>query len=107
MLEKMEDKLGEHHAGQLHRQSAEAKAQRLLAQELARRRWTEQDLEARRKSDPGKLSIAARLRKETTLSIKAIAGLVHLDTSKGANTNPHRWMQEPPHDDSRQKHLGI
>ena len=107
MLEKMEDKLGEHHAGQLHRENAEAKAQRLLAEELGRLGWTEQELEARRKSDPAKLGIAARLRKETTLSIKAIAGLVHLGTSKAANTNLHKWMQAPAHDDSRQKHLGI
>ena len=36
MLEKIEDKLGEHHSGQLHRESAEAKAQRLLSEELGR-----------------------------------------------------------------------
>ena len=72
MLEKMEDKLGEHHSGEMRRESAEAKAERLLSEELARLGWTREELETRRKSDPAKL----RLRKETTLSIKAIAGLV-------------------------------
>ena len=102
MLQRMEDKLGEHHAGQLHRESAEVKAQRLLAEELRRLGWTEQELEARPKSDPAKLCIAARLRKETTLSIKAIAGLVHLGTSKAPTP-----MHAPPPNDSRQKRLGT
>ena len=47
MLQKMEHKLGEHHSGQLHRESAEAKGRRLLAEELGRLCWTEEQLEAR------------------------------------------------------------
>ena len=92
-LEQMENELGADHAGALRRESAEAKAERLVGQELKRLRWTEADLAARRKSDPLKLAIAARLRRETTLSLKAIAARVHLGTSKGANTNLHKWMQ--------------
>jgi len=92
-LEQMENELGKDHAGALRRESAEAKAERLVGQELKRLRWTEADLAARRKSDPLKLAIAARLRRETTLSLKAIAARVHLGTSKGANTNLHKWMQ--------------
>jgi len=57
---------------------------------LKRLGWTEADLVARRKSDPLKLAIAARLRNETTHSLKAIAARVHLGTSKGANTNLHK-----------------
>jgi len=63
-LKRMEDKLGEHHAGELRRETAEAKAGRLIAEELARRNWTAQDLESRRKNDPGKLAIGVRLRRE-------------------------------------------
>ena len=44
-------------------------------------------------NDPIKLELAARLRRETTLTIKAIAERVHLGTSKGANANLHRQMQ--------------
>ena len=40
---------------------------------------------SRRKSDPVKLVVAARLRRETTLSIKAIAQRLYLGTSKSAN----------------------
>ena len=36
MLEKMEDKLGEHHSGELRLESAEAKAERIVAEELKR-----------------------------------------------------------------------
>ncbi|MDB6064786.1 MAG: hypothetical protein JWR26_994, partial [Pedosphaera sp.] len=43
-----------------------------------------QELALRRKSDPAKLAIAERLRRETTLTLKAIAARVHLGTSKSA-----------------------
>src|SRR6266581_4957352 len=73
MLEKMESKLGDHHSGELRRESMEAKAQRILTEELRRLGWNQGELATRRKSDPAKLAMAARLRQETTLSIKAIA----------------------------------
>ena len=107
MLEKMDGKLGEHHSGELRRETAEAKAERLLAQELNRRGWTEADLAARRKNDPAKLTIAARLRQDTTLSLKAIAARVHLGTSKGANTNLHRWLRGDHPQHPAQGQLGI
>ena len=59
MLERMDGKLGESHSGELHRETAEQRANRILAEELCRRGWTESDLAARRRSDPGKLAIAA------------------------------------------------
>jgi hypothetical protein len=93
MLEKMEDELGEHHSGELRRENAEAKAQRIVAEELARRGWREADLAERRKGDPGKLAIAARLRQETTLSMKAITDRVKLGTSRSANMRLHKWMR--------------
>jgi len=73
LLEKMEGKLGEHHSGELRRETAEAKAERIVAEELRRLGWRGAELATRRKGDPDKLAIAARLRKETTLSLKAIA----------------------------------
>jgi hypothetical protein len=55
--------------------------------------WKEGDLKRRRKNDPDKLEIGARLRLETTLTIKVIAARVSLGTSKGADTNLHRQVQ--------------
>ena len=60
---------------------------------MARLGWTEQDLAVRRKSDPEKLRIAARLRRETILSLKSIATRVGLGSSKSANAKLHTWMQ--------------
>jgi len=93
MLEQMEGRMGEHHSGALRQQSAQVKAERIIAEELRRLGWKESDLASRRKSDPGKLALAARLRKETTLPLKWIAGRVRLGTSKGANAKLHLWMQ--------------
>ena len=92
MLGRMSAGLKEHHAGELHRASAELKADRIVAEELKRRGWREKELGQRRKNDPGKLEIAARVRRETTLPIKAIAARVRLGSSKSANANLHRHM---------------
>ncbi len=93
MLLKMAGQLGDHHSGELHQGSALAKAERIVAAELARLGWQEADLLTRRKNDPDTLEIAARLRRETTLSVKAIAPRVHLGTSKAANVKLHRHMR--------------
>ena len=68
-------------------------AERIVAEELARLGWSQEELEARRKSDPAKLAMAARLRQETALTIKAIAARLHLGTSKSANARLHGWMR--------------
>jgi hypothetical protein len=47
---------------------------------LCRLGWKEPELATRRKNDPVKLAIPARLRKETTLSIKSIATHAQLGT---------------------------
>src|SRR5258708_2581528 len=44
---------------------AQAKAERIISEELRQLGWQEADLAARRKRDPGKLAIAVRLRKQT------------------------------------------
>src|ERR1019366_6257697 len=57
--------------------------------ELSRRGWEESDSATRRRSDPGKVAIAARLRKETTVPIKWIAARVQIGTAKGAKSVLH------------------
>ena len=80
VLEKMEGNLGDNHAGELPRETASVRADRILAEELRRLGWTASDLVARRKTGPDKLAIASRLRKETTLTIKRIAAKAPLGT---------------------------
>jgi hypothetical protein len=93
MLAAMAGQLGEHHAGELRRESAEVKAERIVAEELKRLGWNAGDLASRRKSDPGKLGLAARLRQETTLTLKAIARRVQLGTSRSAHVRWHEWIK--------------
>ena len=95
MLELMDGKLGENHSGQLQRETAEQRASRIIAEELAGRDWTEADLARRRRSDPGKLAIAARLRSETTLPVKWIAARVQIGTTQGAKSLLHHLAHGP------------
>jgi hypothetical protein len=98
MLEQMEGKLGDNYPGGLRQESGAAKAQRIIGEELTRLGWSQADLVGRRKSDPAKLALAARLRNETTLSIKEIAARLHLGKPKGAKSNLHKWRRgNAPH----------
>jgi REP element-mobilizing transposase RayT len=94
ILEMMEGQLGENHSGELRRETAEAKSERIIKEELLRLKWREEELSSHRKNNGNKLAIAARLRKETTMTLKAIAARVHLGTSKSANTRLHTWMRK-------------
>jgi REP element-mobilizing transposase RayT len=107
MLERMEGELGEHHSGQLHLETARAKAERIIAEEMARLGWDADQLSVRRKNDPGKLGMAARLRRETTLSLKEIAQRVGLGSSKSANATLHRWMSREGAGPRELRKLGI
>jgi len=91
-LEQMEGKLGDNHPGQVRQETAEAKADRIVQEQLRVLGWTQTDLAARTKSDRSKLAIAARLKAETTLSLKQIAERLHLGKPKGAKTNLHKWI---------------
>ena len=90
MLGLMDGKLGDNHSGELRRETAEQKANRIISEELLSLGWKESDLTTCNRSDRGKLAIAARLRSETTLPMKWIAARVHIDTAKGAKTALHQ-----------------
>jgi putative transposase len=92
-LARMEGQLGEYHAGDLRRESSEAKAERIIAEELEGFGWAEADLEKRHKSDPGKLALAARLRRETTLPVKWITTRLGMGTWKSASTRLQTWKK--------------
>lgn len=93
LLERLEGKLGEHHAGELKRESAEAKAERIIQQELKRLRWSPGEWSQRPKSDPARLAIAERLRRETTLTLPWIAARLHAGTWKSLNAKLYRWRK--------------
>ena len=74
LLEQMSEPMGRQHYGGVERQETEeAKAERILAGELKRRKWSRKDLAQRRKGDKEKVKIAGRLRGETTMTLNWIA----------------------------------
>lgn len=74
LLAQVQERRGPNHYGEERHESDEARAERIVAEELKRRRWDEQQMFRRRKGDRGKVEIAARLRQETTMTFKWIAG---------------------------------
>ena len=56
----------------------EEMADRLVQEELARRKWSEEDLAAKPKTDRHKARIALRLRRETTMTLGWIAGRLQM-----------------------------
>jgi putative transposase len=64
---------GSKFAGPEWKQTGQKKAELILAEELQGRGWNAQNLQQLRKADPEKLKIAARLRAETTVTLKWIA----------------------------------
>jgi hypothetical protein len=73
----------------------ENQAERIIAEELNRLGWTQADLAIQRKRAPGRLDLAARLRRGPIMPLKWIAARVHLGTSKSANGKLHEWMKQP------------
>jgi hypothetical protein len=66
----------------LKRARAEVKAKRIIGEQLQRLGWSEADLSQHPKSDPAKLALAARSRsrRETPLTLPAVAVRLHLGT---------------------------
>jgi hypothetical protein len=93
VLERLAERQGESQMGELRRESAQVRAERIIGEELQRLGWSQEELARRRKGDPGKMAMATRLRKETTLTVKSIAARLYLGTSYSASTRLHQWMR--------------
>ena len=74
---------GPEHFGPEIRQSGEQKAQRRIAEELKRLRWTSADLVERAKGDVEKIRVAKILRQETTMTLAWIAQALQMGTKSG------------------------
>ena len=81
LLEEMHERSGPHHGGEERRETEEAWAEQLMAEELKRRRWTVTELAQRRKGDAQKLKLARRLRQETTMTLNWIAQRLSMGTA--------------------------
>ncbi|HEY3856824.1 MAG TPA: transposase [Verrucomicrobiae bacterium] len=81
LLEQVSRRAGPGHKEPEVREAAEAKAQRLAQEGLARLGWGEAELEARRKGDPAKVDLAAELRRQTTMTLRWIAQRLRMGTT--------------------------
>ncbi len=93
LLERLQGHLGPNHSGQMREQAARARAEAIIGAELKRLRWKEVDLSRRPKSDPGKLALAARLRRETTLTVEQIADRLRMGSRKSVAPKLHAWTK--------------
>ena len=73
LLAQAEGKAGPNHYAGRRQESSEAKARRIVAEELRRMGWRPGEMGKRLKADPDKVRIARRLRGETTMTLKWIA----------------------------------
>ncbi len=81
LLAQVSEQTGKCHYGEAVQESAEAKAERIVAGELKRRKWNETALAQRRKGDKGKVAIALRLRAESTVTLAWIAERLRMGTA--------------------------
>lgn len=78
LLAQMKEQIGTEHYGLERQESAEARAEGIVREELQRRHWSEPDLERCAKGDAVKVAIAARLRAESEMTVKWIADRLHM-----------------------------
>jgi len=64
---------GEGHGRREREETCEARAERIVREEMRGRKWKESDLAKMQKGDAGKVAVARRLREETTVSLRWIA----------------------------------
>jgi REP element-mobilizing transposase RayT len=94
LLEQTEGTLGDTHSGEIRQESAAAKGQRIIREELQKRRWKGWELGKRRNNDPVKLLIAVRLRAETTMTLKEIAAALQMGSWKTLNRMLYEQRRE-------------
>ena len=96
LLERIQGRLGDQHAEEFRQAEIERQGRKMLGQELKRLGWKAGEQGRGRKTDLDNPTIAARLRRETTLTVKKIAETVCLGTSKSATMKLAAWMQAHP-----------
>ncbi len=80
LLARMREWIGADHDGKGTTKTAVAKAERIIAEELKPRGWKRAHLRATPKGDAVKVALAARLRKETALTVDWIAERLEMGT---------------------------
>ena len=79
--------------GEIRRQANQVRAEGIIAAALGELGWKEGDLSQGAKISPGKLALAAQLRKETTLTIQQIANRLCMGSRKSVAPKLHIWRR--------------
>ena len=93
LLERLHGQLGCNHAGALRQESEGARAEALVARELERLGWREEDLAQRPKGDAAKVALAVALRRETALTVAQIAQRLHMGSRNTVNNHLYEWRK--------------
>ena len=80
LLAQVSENTGKWHYGEAVQESARAKAERIVVEELRKREWDDKVLASRRKGDGVKVAVAERLRRETTMTLAWIAERLKMGT---------------------------
>jgi len=80
LLAQMEEKMGQEHYGAERHETAVAKAERIVEEEMKRLGWRKADLVRHAKGHARKVRIASRLRGETTMTLQWIAERLNMGT---------------------------
>jgi len=95
LLAQMRERMGPNHYGEERRESAEERAEAIIAAVLPGGRWRGKVLDRLPKSDPRKVALALRLRAETTLSVAWIAARLGLGTRQYATKLLYGARRQP------------
>src|ERR1035441_6049878 len=80
LLEQVDTPRGPSHFGEVVQEAEAAQAERRVVEGLKRMGWSEADLRARRKGEPGKIELAWELRSQTTMPLAWIAERLNMGT---------------------------
>lgn len=81
------------HYGEKRAESQAETAERVVREEMRRRRWTQATLAQRTKGDGEKVKMAVRLRKETLVTVAWIAERLQMGSVANVNTLLYQWRQ--------------
>jgi hypothetical protein len=76
----MIERMGAEHYGEERAETAKALAELIIAEDLKLGRWQEADLKTRPKGDSVEVALAARLRAETTMTVRWVAERLTMGT---------------------------
>ena len=93
LLGQMSKRRGPEHDGEERQASQAEKAERVVAEEMRRRKWAEGTLKERAKGDREKVKMAVRLRQETLVTVAWIAQRLQMGSVANVHTLLYHWRQ--------------